>query len=306
MENLNEVVKEMGLSSNIKSELKKEYKASLKNETFKEFVSKINLPEEVLMKYTSLLETCSCEYEHCKNCKNLLECKNKIEGHAYLPKINGNKLIFNYKACKYLEKMNEINKYKENITLYQTKDGILDACVKNIYSKDVKRFDAINWLTNFLKEYPNNKKGLYLHGTFGSGKSYLITAILVELAKKNVKSTILFWPEFLSELKSYFGDDIGYKQIIYQIKNTEILFIDDIGAENLTAWSRDEVLCTILQYRMDNNLTTFFSSNLDIKDLEKFLSITRDGSEVIKARRIIERIKQMTDDVELVSKNLRG
>src|SRR5574344_2006532 len=135
--------------------------------------------------------------------------------------------------------------------------------------------------------------------------AYLISAILVELAKKNVKSTIIFWPEFLSELKSYFGDDIGYKKIMYQIKNTEILFIDDIGAENLTAWARDEVLCTILQYRMDNKLTTFFSSNLDIKDLEKYLSITKDGNEIVKARRIIERIKQMTDDIELVSKNLR-
>ena len=34
----------------------------------------------------------------------------------------------------------------------------------------------------FLKEYPEHK-GLYLHGSFGSGKSYLVTAVLVELAK---------------------------------------------------------------------------------------------------------------------------
>lgn len=306
MENLNNVVGKMGINSDINESLRKEFKIALKNEIFKELVSKINLPEKTLMKYTSLLEESSCEYNHCKNCKNILECKNKIKGHAYLPKINDDKLIFNYKACKYQEKMLEINKYKNNITLYQTQDGILDANVKDIYTKDTKRFDAINWLTNFLKEYPKNKKGLYLHGSFGSGKSYLISAILVELAKKDIKSTIIFWPEFLSELKSYFGDDIGYKKIMYQIKNTEILFIDDIGAENLTSWSRDEVLCTILQYRMDNKLTTFFSSNLDIKDLEKYLSITKDGNEVVKARRIIERIKQMTDDIELVSKNLRN
>lgn len=306
MENFNEVVKNMGLKNDLKNSLKKEFNEALKKTEFKEFISKLNIPEDILIKYTSLLEESSCEYNHCKNCKNILECKNKIEGYAYLPKVNNDILNFNYRACKYQEKLMETNKYKSNITLYQTKDGILEASVKDIYKKDTKRFDTINWLNNFLKEYPNNKKGLYLHGTFGSGKSYLISAVLVELAKKNIKSTIIFWPEFLSELKSYFGDDIGYKKIMYQIKNTEILFIDDIGAENLTAWARDEVLCTILQYRMDNKLTTFFSSNLDIKDLEKYLSITKDGNEIVKARRIIERIKQMTDDIELVSKNLRN
>lgn len=306
MENLKEVVNRMGIKDNIKSALEKEFDTACKNKEFKDFVSKINMPKEELMKYTSLLEESSKEYCHCMNCKNIFECKNKIEGHAYLPKIIKNKLYFNYNICKHQEKINKENEYRNNITLYQTQKGILDANVKNIYTKDTKRFDAISWLTKFLKEYPDIKKGLYLHGSFGSGKSYLISAILVELAKKNVKSTILFWPEFLNDLKAYFGDDIGYRRILTQIKNTEILFIDDIGAENLTAWSRDEVLCTILQYRMDNKLTTFFSSNLEIKDLEKHLSITKDGDESIKARRIIERIKQMTDDIELVSKNLRN
>ena len=305
MENIKNTLEEMGINTTLNKSLKENYKKALKDENFKELVSKLKLDEDELMKYTSLLEESSCEYNHCKNCKNILECKNKIQGYAYLPKIENKKLVFNYKACKYKEKLNEQNKFKSNITLYQTQDGILDANVKDIYSKDTKRIDAINSLMTFLKEYPNHK-GIYLHGSFGSGKSYLVTAILVELAKKDIKSTIIFWPEFLSELKSYFGDDIGYRKIMYQIKNTEILLIDDIGAENITSWSRDEVLSPILQYRMDNKLKTFFTSNLSIEDLEKHLALTKDGEEVVKARRIIERIKQLTSDVELVSKNLRN
>ena len=305
MENIKNTLEEMGINTTLNKSLKENYKKALKDENFKELVSKLKLDEDELMKYTSLLEESSCEYNHCKNCKNILECKNKIQGYAYLPKIENKKLVFNYKACKYKEKLIEQNRFKANITLYQTQDGILDANVKDIYSKDTKRFEAINSLMTFLKEYPNHK-GIYLHGSFGSGKSYLVTAILVELAKKDIKSTIIFWPEFLSELKSYFGDDIGYRKIMYQIKNTEILLIDDIGAENITSWSRDEVLSPILQYRMDNKLKTFFTSNLSIEDLEKHLALTKDGEEVVKARRIIERIKQLTSDVELVSKNLRG
>ena len=272
------------------SSLEESYNEALKDPDFKEFVSKINLPKEKLMKYTSLLKTSK---------------EDNIEGYAYLPTIDNDRLVFNYRECRYREKLREKNAFKKNITLYQTQDGILDANMKDIYADDDKRFDAIEFLTKFKSSYPKVDKGIYLHGSFGSGKSYLVTAILVELAKKDVKSTIVFWPEFLRELKTYFGDDISLKRIMTNVKETEILFIDDIGAENLTAWARDEILAPILQYRMDNNLKTMFTSNLTLKQLEKHLSITKDGVEEVKARRIIERIKQLSKDIELTSANLR-
>lgn len=37
-----------------------------------------------------------------------------------------------------------------------------------------------------------------------------------------------------------------------ELLNSDLLLIDDIGAENNTPWARDEVLGSILQSRMDN------------------------------------------------------
>lgn len=304
MNSLKEAAKECGIT-NYKSNLLKEYKEAMKDEKFKDLVSKLNASEEQLMKYTSFLEESACEYANCQNCKNIFECKNKVKGHAYLPKIEGRRIAFNYKACKYQEKLSADNAFKKNITLYQTPAGILDARIDEIYSKDATRYDVLEYLIDFKNNYPNVKKGLYLHGTFGAGKSYLVSAIFCELAKKGYKSTIIFWPEFLRDIKSYFGYDNEYRNMINKIKNTPLLFIDDIGAENVTSWSRDEILCTILQYRMDNKLCTFFTSNLTIDDLENHLSITKEGNEIVKARRITERIKQLTIDMELISENLR-
>jgi len=306
MNSIKEAAMQMGLRVDNGNTLEKEFSASLKDERFKNLVRKIDLPVEILMKYTSLLEESACEYDNCQNCKNIFECKNRSKGYAYLPKVQNNKLVFKFKACKYQEKIMEDTAFKTNITLYQTPEGILDADMKKINLKDAARFETIEWLTKFVNSYPNVTKGLYLHGNFGSGKSYLITAAFCELAKKGYKSTIVFWPEFLRDLKSYFGNDLEYKSIITRIKNTPLLFIDDIGAENVTPWGRDEILSTILQYRMDNKMCTFFSSNFDINDLEKHLSMTREGYEIVTARRITERIKQLTDDVQLVSKNLRS
>ena len=89
------------------------------------------------------------------------------------------------------------------------------------------------------------------------------------------------------------------------IKKIPLLLLDDIGAENCSNWSRDEVLGPILQYRMENHLPTFFTSNLTLTELEKALSITSSGVDKVKARRIIERIKQLTISLELISKNRR-
>ena len=56
---------------------------------------------------------------------------------------------------------------------------------------------------------------------------------------------------------------------------------------------------------MNNHLTTFFTSNLTIEELEQLLSSTKSGLDKVKARRIIERIKQLTVDMEIISNNKR-
>ena len=148
---------------------------------------------------------------------------------------------------------------------------------------------------------------MYLCGNFGSGKTYLIASLFNELAKENIKSAIVFWPDFLNDLKQTFSSTIKseFKTKYNSVKNAPLLLIDDIGAESVTPWSRDEILCPILQHRMDEKLPTFFTSNLDLKALETHLSITSKGDEIIKAGRIISRIKQLTEYQELISKNLR-
>ena len=124
------------------------------------------------------------------------------------------------------------------------------------------------------------------------------------MAKRGVRSVVVYYPEFLRSLKSSFGEDFNEK--FESAKRSEILFIDDIGAENCSSWSRDEILGSILQYRMEQHLTTFFTSNLTIEELEKHLATTSSGVEKVKSRRIIERIKQLTIPIELVSENRRA
>ena len=56
---------------------------------------------------------------------------------------------------------------------------------------------------------------------------------------------------------------------------------------------------------MDEKLPTFFTSNLNLKQLEDHFSNTSSGKEEIKGRRLIERIKDLTNDFELVGESNR-
>lgn len=296
-------------NKDIYKELDKAFEQSLKNEDFKNLVSKLKAPKELLMKYTSELEDSSKEYSHCIGCKSLLECKNKIEGYAFLPKVNKDSIEFLYKPCKYKKKFETQNKFYENIYSYNVPKEVKEANFTKIYKTDKKRFEVIIWLTEFMEKYKEDKhqKGLYLYGNFGCGKSYLIAAMFNELAKSGVKSAMVFWPAFLNDLKASFNSDYKneFNDRYNSIKKAPLLLIDDIGAESVTAWSRDEILCPLLQYRMDEKLPTFFTSNLDLEAMTKHLAFSSKGVEEIKAGRIISRIKQLTETKEMISKNLR-
>ena len=283
-----------------KKELIKEYEQAKKDEYFNKIVSKLKLDKDYLANYTSLLKESSEEFRNCSNCKGLVECKNKVTGFAYLPKIVDSNLMFEYKPCRY--KKSEIKKQKsmKNIKNFNTPEFIKDASISKIYKTDKNRFEVINWLLDFLDNYSKGDKGLFLHGNFGCGKTYLIAATLNELSKSGYTSSVIFWPEFIRDMFSE-----TFKENLEYVKKVDLLLIDDLGAENLTQYNRDEILCPILQYRMDNKLTTFITSNLDINALTQHLSQSKGAVEEVKAGRIISRIQQLTTDMEMISKNLR-
>ena len=285
--------------------LKVNFGKALENTSFKELINKLELSNEILMKYTSKLLEASVEYENCKNCKSLLSCKNNMKGYCYTPKVLNNGLNFSYFKCVKKMDMDKKNEYLKNVYYYEIPSVLKNASLKNIYKDDANRIEIIKKIKLFYDSYKKGDyaKGIYLSGSFGSGKSYLIAALFNEIAKYNKISAIIYFPEFLRKIKASFKD--GYNELFDNIMNIPLLCIDDIGAEKLTDWARDEILGSILQHRMDNKLPTFFTSNLSLKELELHLQITNSSSDIIKARRIMERIKFLSDEVILIGANRR-
>lgn len=171
---------------------------------------------------------------------------------------------------------------------------------------DERRFPVFQRLIEFSEDYPTVRKGLYLYGDFGVGKTFMLAALAHELSEKRGASiTLLHYPTFVSDAKSAISSGT-VKELLDEIKLAEIVMFDDLGAEQSTQWIRDEILQVILQYRMQENLPTFFTSNFNFEELEQHFAKGKHGNdETWEARRVMERIRYLAEETRLEGVNRR-
>ena len=195
---------------------------------------------------------------------------------------------------------------KKRLNLINFPSSLKNVSFLDVYRDDVQRLTVLKRMIEFVNDYPNNLKGLYLYGDFGVGKSFMVAALAHDLSeKRGVSSTLLHYPSFVIDVKNAIGDG-NVKTLVDEIKLSEVLILDDIGAEQSTAWVRDEILQVILQYRMQENLPTFFTSNFNFEDLELHFAKGKHGNdETWEARRVMERIRYLADETRLEGVNRR-
>jgi len=168
------------------------------------------------------------------------------------------------------------------------------------------RTEILSLMSDFIGNFHSpTKKGLYVYGDFGVGKSFLLAALAHDLSEKySVATTMIHYPSFVVNVKNAIQSG-QVKAEIDTVKKADILILDDIGAEQHSPWVRDDVLQVILQHRMQENLPTFFTSNFSLVDLEKRLSQGKAGDESWQAKRVMERIRFLAKEVHLEGENRR-
>jgi primosomal protein DnaI len=168
------------------------------------------------------------------------------------------------------------------------------------------RFNAISQAIKFTADYQNDKhsKGFYLSGDFGVGKTMILAAMANRLAAQGTRVVFLHVPTFIADLSKHIQDGtVG--QEVDRLAQAPVVIFDDIGAETLSQWARDDVLGVILQQRMDNVLPTFFSSNFDQQALERHFEETRGNVDPVKAKRLMQRVQFLAPEIVVSGPNRR-
>ncbi|HFI0817764.1 TPA: primosomal protein DnaI [Streptococcus suis] len=234
------------------------------------------------------------------------------QDEAYIAKGYQPVLVMNegYADVSYLEteelvEYRRLEAIKNRIQLINMPASLKNVTVADIDKNDENRVEVMLAITDFVKRFEEKPKGLYIYGNFGIGKSYLMAYLANLLSKTYLQSTtMLHYPTFVVDIKNAIKDG-SVKERIDEIKLAQVLVLDDIGAEQHSPWVRDDVLQVILQYRMQENLPIFFTSNFSFDDLERHFASGKSGDETWQAKRVMERIRYLARDLHLKGNNRR-
>lgn len=135
--------------------------------------------------------------------------------------------------------------------------------------------------------------GLYIHSAaFQIGKTYLANAISNELADKKINGVFVFAPSLVSQAREF----KNLESIMRELKECQVLVIDDLGAEYRSEWFRLEVLMPVLQNRLSTNKLTIITSNYSLNELK---SLYKQNTNPVDVDRLISRILELCRVIEL-------
>lgn len=134
---------------------------------------------------------------------------------------------------------------------------------------------VLNVCKEFAKDFKaQSGENLYLYGAPGLGKTFLSSCIAKEVIGKGYG--VFYQPAYkifriFEDYKFSQENKSINKYHIDKIMNSDLLIIDDLGAEMATAYTA-EVLFDLINTRINEKLPTIINTNLDFPDLETIYS----------------------------------
>lgn len=169
---------------------------------------------------------------------------------------------------------------------------------------DLSAFEELKNFMETVEDRVSAGDGLYIWSEgVGNGKtswackimSYYFRKIAFKTGIEN-EGLYIYLPSFLDDLRMSYGEDPGpdFQEVLSMIKNCKLLIMDDVGAERSSEWVNERLL-SIINSRIMSGLSTIYTSNLSLNDLESTVG-----------KRITSRIIGSTKEIHLVGKDKRG
>jgi DNA replication protein DnaC len=113
---------------------------------------------------------------------------------------------------------------------------------------------------------------LVLQGTSGSGKTHLAAALANSVIDAGRPALFMVVPDLLDHLRTTYApeSDVPYDRLFDQVRNAELLILDDLGAQSTTPWA-DEKLYQLINHRFNLALPTVFTLSRPIEGLDERL-----------------------------------
>ena len=162
---------------------------------------------------------------------------------------------------------------------------------------------AREYAENFAEALKKGE-GLYIEGSYGTGKTHLAAAIAIYLTEREYSVVMKTSFDLFEEIKRTFDDtERTEAEVTTAYKDCDLLIIDDLGKEQCTDWSMS-VLYSIVNDRYEAMKPMIITTNFNGKDLIKAMTPKGYGSQKIGA--IISRLREVSKPVTMAWKDFRS
>ena len=266
----------------------------------KRFFMKHDVTSETIEAHLNDLMTYQNEHPRCFDCEGLDHCTQDTLGHQPVLTYENEAIRLSYQPCNFLRHYEQKQSVKNRINALYMPHMIYHASLSDFYMQSPERKTLYKEIMAFMKQVKLGEavKGFYLCGEYQIGKTYTLAAMANYLAELNKTVVIAYYPDLVREIKSSIRTG-ELESIIDNLKTVDVLMLDDIGGESPSQWMRDEVLGPILQHRLLDQKITCFTSNVPLKELHKFMVENAQQAEKVKAYRIEERIRHLTQEFRM-------
>jgi DNA replication protein DnaC len=113
------------------------------------------------------------------------------------------------------------------------------------------------------QRYAEDPQGwLVLSGGYGVGKTHLAAAVAHERLASGQSVFFSIVPDLLDHLRAAFApsSEMPYDELFDKVREAGVLVLDDLGAENATAWATEK-LFQIINYRYNYHMPTVVTTN---------------------------------------------
>lgn len=142
------------------------------------------------------------------------------------------------------------------------------------------------------------RNGLFITGSFGTGKTHLATAIANQLIQGGTPAICMTMIDLLSRIKQTFdrSDEATEADIMRIYEEVPLLIIDDIGSEQPTEWGISKIFA-IINARYEAYMPTIITTNYGADDL--IHRMTPPNGDSYNAEKTLDRLKEMCVAVEM-------
>ena len=137
---------------------------------------------------------------------------------------------------------------------------------------------------NTAQEFASNPSGwLVLMGPYGCGKTHLAAAIANDRVKRGLPVLFVVVPDLLDYLRASYAPSspVTYDERFDQVRNIELLILDDLGTQNTTPWAAEK-LYQILNYRHNAQLPTVVTTNNTLSEMDPRLASRLTPNQMVR------------------------